>query len=171
MSLPKGGCSFCAALTPYLGSDQTSNYLDREVRWKMRSLKSDGEMEILACPECGKYYFYREWTPGGSDDAMVTTYHQDFYELSPFGLYAQLCPAFENTEKAFLKREAVAVARGAIAVLKEKRSAKVHEVYREQVLAHERFAAEVLKTALQWLPEVPADLLADARRYCPEIEI
>lgn len=148
-----------------MGSDQTNNYLHRELRWKMRSLKSDGEKEILACPECGRYYYFREWAPGGSDDAMVTTEHQDFYELLPYELCMHLYPVLEQTEADFLVSEGEAVIRGAIAFLKQDLSAKVHEVYTEAVLARERFAAEILKAAFGWLKNPPGDLILETKPF------
>ena len=154
-------CPFCLSLAPYCGSDQTNNYLDDALHNCLRRVKSDSAEEILACPQCGTYYYFREWTPGGSDDAMVTTYHQDFYDLTPYELYQKLYPYPEETEKNFLSNHASEICRGAINYLKDELSQKVHAVYHDQVIRHEVRAAEILQSAMEFFEQIPGELLVE----------
>jgi hypothetical protein len=74
-------CDFCNEVQIYTGANATTNYLPDALRSVMyrQNLKSG---EILRCPACNRAYFFDERTPGGSDDAMTTTYYQDFYPLT-----------------------------------------------------------------------------------------
>ena len=37
---------------------------------------------LLKCPQCGAYYLYRQWAPGGSEDVMHTYIHESVSRLS-----------------------------------------------------------------------------------------
>ncbi len=37
--------------------------------------KYNNDFGLLVCPECGRFYLERSWTPGGSEDALKTYYN------------------------------------------------------------------------------------------------
>ncbi len=82
-----GGCPVCEKLNGYLHiNDRGDECFPPEASLLVPpndKLKHQySEEELRKCPECGKYYAYREWSPGGSDDAMVTTAHESINRIS-----------------------------------------------------------------------------------------
>ncbi len=76
-----GDCPVCSKLDGYLHiNDRSDGYFPAEaMRLTAPNEKLNhqySEEELRKCPQCGKYYSYKEWSPGGSDDAMVTTIHE-----------------------------------------------------------------------------------------------
>jgi len=48
-----------------------------KLRLPNEKLKSqDPDETLLQCPQCGVYYLYHRWSPGGSEDAMKTVVHE-----------------------------------------------------------------------------------------------
>lgn len=81
-----GGCHVCAKLDGYLHiNDRSDEFFPAEAmrltapNYKLNRQYSDEELR--KCPECGKYYAYKEWSPGGSDDAMSTTVHESMNRI------------------------------------------------------------------------------------------
>jgi hypothetical protein len=48
---------------------------------------------LLKCFECGTFFWYREWAPGGSEDVMRTYIHESLQRLSLLEAYVELAEA------------------------------------------------------------------------------
>ncbi len=80
-------CAFCKSIEIYITHGEDYAFLDFEKESAMTriSIKEDGC--ILQCKSCNAYYYFRQWSPGGSDDAMTTTTYQDFYPINSLDNY------------------------------------------------------------------------------------
>jgi hypothetical protein len=64
--------------------------------WRLSGLGSYGEDSLKQCPACLQYFYYRRWTPGGSDDAMRTYEHE---LIAPRSL-PDVCAELEDAESS-----------------------------------------------------------------------
>ncbi len=138
---------------------------------------------VLKCPNCGEYFSYRKWTPGGSEDAMRTYVHESLDRINLLNVhmsllsylhklrkYAERKPdLWDESYKAFsiavyaelkiLRRKPKIVIEEAIAYIQDQLSEKVHKSYRDEVRKREEGVAEILAEYLQYLNKPSIDLI------------
>lgn len=78
------------------GSDDAQRFPESfsALGWRLDGLGSYGEDSLKQCPACLRYFYYRRWTPGGSDDPMRTYEHE---LIAPRSL-PDVCAELEDTE-------------------------------------------------------------------------
>jgi hypothetical protein len=126
-----------------------------------------GDDTLLKCAECGNYYTYRAWQPGGSDDAMRTYNHEAFTRIAFIEAHILLSESeriiekylhespsdwqeIYNTHQQGLREEMDTLRKNAETIVKEGvefLNAKVAEkmkVYKPESLEAEGVVAEVM---------------------------
>jgi hypothetical protein len=127
---------------------------------------------ILKCPQCHTYFYYRKWSPGGSEDAMRTYVHESLDKMKLLDVHlefdAQLAELKKRAEQSYswkedydklfkraeqerqyLREYSMIIIQDAIACIKEQRSTKVPLCYLDEVRQREQHAAAVLEEYCQ----------------------
>jgi hypothetical protein len=58
-----------------------------------------GNERLLKCPQCGTYYWYREWAPGGSEDVLHTYIHESVRRLGFLEAHVELRDALYQANR------------------------------------------------------------------------
>ena len=62
-----------------------------------------GSERLLKCPDCGTYYWYRQWAPGGSEDVLHTYIHESVRRLSYLEAHVALHDALDQAHRRALE--------------------------------------------------------------------
>ena len=113
---PNTLCPICARLGEYLeieNAQESSDDTDvaEEFPDEMTQLQVPNEPlehyyrykneRLMKCPHCGRYYWYRLWAPGGSEDVLRTYIHESLRRLSYLEAHVELDDArYQAREQA-----------------------------------------------------------------------
>jgi hypothetical protein len=59
----------------------------------------------MQCDTCRAYYWYRRWTPGGSDDAMKSVTYESISRIGLLDVYIELTEALEVSREHHIQYE------------------------------------------------------------------
>ncbi|MBI2444385.1 MAG: hypothetical protein HYV42_04070 [Candidatus Magasanikbacteria bacterium] len=85
--MTKKPCSVCSQLKDYAEIEYEADTDRPDFAAPYENLKITeptvrNATGLIFCPECGQYYLEREWTPGGSEDALKTCYYESIGRIS-----------------------------------------------------------------------------------------
>jgi hypothetical protein len=90
---------------------------------------------LLKCPDCGAYFWYREWAPGGSEDVMRTYIHESVRRLSYLETHVELDDVRYQARQRIEERGGDRTGMDEIAVLGAEEELQALRVTRREVVS------------------------------------